>query len=280
MSSYLADLAARSLGQVPVAEPRLASRFEPVASGPSPVAAASQDSETSVESSARAPRVATPMPWAATDRQPDATNARDRSERPEPRAHRHEIVDLRESIEPLAPRPMATPAPEIPIAVVPRRADALPAPPARHVVVLSPRIADDTAARTGSDGDREPHTIVRAPLPDHTRWQRADERLSALERAVTARQDARAHTAPQAASRSEWAAPRPAPRDQLRQPAQTAHARIDSAGAYEAPAVHVTIGRIDVRAIMPPPAARSVHRHAPQRPSLSLDDYLKQRSSR
>jgi hypothetical protein len=118
-------------------------------------------------------------------------------------------------------------------------------------------------------------------VADDTRWQRADERLSALERRVTARHDARNQSAPQAASRSEWTALRPVPRDQQPpQPARIARAPVDDAGAHQAPAVHVTIGRIDVRAITPPPSSRPARRHVPPRPSLSLDDYLKQRSSR
>ena len=45
-----------------------------------------------------------------------------------------------------------------------------------------------------------------------------------------------------------------------------------------APAIRVTIGRIEVRAITPPPPMPPVPRTAPARPGpeLSLDDYLKQ----
>jgi hypothetical protein len=43
----------------------------------------------------------------------------------------------------------------------------------------------------------------------------------------------------------------------------------------EAPPIRVTIGRVEVRAIMAPPASpRAVRR---PRPALSLEDYLKQR---
>ena len=46
-----------------------------------------------------------------------------------------------------------------------------------------------------------------------------------------------------------------------------------------APTIRVAIGRIEVRAIMPPPATPT-RQTAPTtpRPELSLDDYLKQRN--
>jgi len=43
------------------------------------------------------------------------------------------------------------------------------------------------------------------------------------------------------------------------------------------PSVQVTIGRVEVRAIMPPSSAPP--RRLPPRPRLSLDDYLKQRNN-
>jgi hypothetical protein len=44
-----------------------------------------------------------------------------------------------------------------------------------------------------------------------------------------------------------------------------------------APAVHVTIGRVEVRAVMPPMATPKIA--SPATPKLSLEDYLKQRRS-
>ncbi len=44
------------------------------------------------------------------------------------------------------------------------------------------------------------------------------------------------------------------------------------------PTIKVTIGRIDVRAVMHKVESTPVRRVAPQKPKLSLDDYLKQRS--
>ena len=41
--------------------------------------------------------------------------------------------------------------------------------------------------------------------------------------------------------------------------------------------IRVTIGRIEVRAVTLPPVAPPAPRPAPRAPSLSLDDYLKER---
>ncbi len=53
------------------------------------------------------------------------------------------------------------------------------------------------------------------------------------------------------------------------------HAPLPTNGSTE-PAVHVTIGRVEVRAIFPDPPARRLPMAKP-RPTLSLDEYLKQR---
>ncbi len=49
--------------------------------------------------------------------------------------------------------------------------------------------------------------------------------------------------------------------------------------AVSPPAVHVTIGRVEVRAVMPPPAAKPAPAAPkPVRPAMSLADYLEQRN--
>lgn len=65
---------------------------------------------------------------------------------------------------------------------------------------------------------------------------------------------------PRTEGRQEWG---------LREP------RVD-APESSAPGIRVTIGRIEVRAITPPPARRT--EPARSGPKLSLDDYLKQRT--
>ena len=59
--------------------------------------------------------------------------------------------------------------------------------------------------------------------------------------------------------------------------AQTAPAERCWRGEPEQPSIKVTIGRVDVRAVMTPPAPVKVLRPSPA-PALTLDEYLKQRT--
>jgi hypothetical protein len=68
------------------------------------------------------------------------------------------------------------------------------------------------------------------------------------------------------------------PRTRLAQPAEPvpAEGKQPVSGPESPPTIRVTIGRVEVRAVMPPaPEPAPPPRHAPR---LSLDDYLKQRS--
>ncbi len=58
---------------------------------------------------------------------------------------------------------------------------------------------------------------------------------------------------------------------QRAQPAPPPHA------AQTPPAIHVTIGRVEVRAVTPP-AARPAPQPKPVKPAMSLADYLEQRN--
>lgn len=53
-----------------------------------------------------------------------------------------------------------------------------------------------------------------------------------------------------------------------------------STGSGAAPAIHVTIGRIEVRATPPPSASSPARRRASGPPAMSLQDYLRQRDGR
>jgi hypothetical protein len=73
----------------------------------------------------------------------------------------------------------------------------------------------------------------------------------------------------------------PQPRTETRvvtgiEPRRIVQAPSPAAEADDRPTVRVTIGRVEVRAVMPPPPAPA--KSAPATPRLSLGDYLKQRS--
>jgi hypothetical protein len=77
--------------------------------------------------------------------------------------------------------------------------------------------------------------------------------------------------------------------DQVVEPTRGAPGRVDKSlealtaseesNRTEPPVVRIHIGRIDVRAIMPPPS-QPTSKPAPVQPRLTLDDYLRQREGR
>jgi hypothetical protein len=68
-------------------------------------------------------------------------------------------------------------------------------------------------------------------------------------------------------------APAPAP-----QTSSSESGRLSAAAPDAAPTIRVHIGRIDVRAVMPPAQQESRRAPARPRPSLTLEDYLGRRS--
>jgi hypothetical protein len=50
-----------------------------------------------------------------------------------------------------------------------------------------------------------------------------------------------------------------------------------SAGEGAPSSIHIAIGRVEVRAVQPPPTASPLRPPEPARPSQSLDDYLRER---
>ncbi len=281
MNDYLGNLAGRALGLTPVVRPRLASIFEPVTASPSSFNAAessaTEDSSSRLDVKAQAP---------LHDRPPrDDAREHDRMarrlvveerERPvrEPRDTEAPHVTSRSRLIEPRPKPQdvierQSPPPRTPMLTQP--AAALVEPPTPRT---PPRqeITSDVAERARQSAMPRPR--VEADLPH---WKDADRRLTALER----RRELRI---PQ----HEFAT-RPPERERAGRlegrDRQVEASRIDRApaspiGHEPARAVHVTIGRVEVRAIVPPePAPRSRSRAA-KAASLSLDDYLKTRSGR
>lgn len=96
-------------------------------------------------------------------------------------------------------------------------------------------------------------------------------------RESTAPRAERAETAPAAPKIAAEVSRHPATPTR-RETRREAYASLRAAAAPEPPAVHVTIGRIEVRAVAPPvptPARRTPRHPAP----LALDEYLEQRRS-
>ena len=279
MNDYLATLAARSLGLIPVVRPRLASRFEPDPNAAPPLSARLIAAEDASESTGPTPGVRPAHPvWPLLQQEP-VTPYADVTRRPRVRTR---LTDLGESPEmvgvpaSLTPSPML-PQPEMHPEIMHRDQPAptpQPVPRAEAVAETARPVAvrpvDVSKHRQSWDHSQQ------SINPDGSRWRDIDERMSSRER-VHVRPKASADPVRGAVNR-----PRGTPsRDRERQ--QTPPAVSQSAGplaAAETPAaVHVTIGRVDVRAIVQPTAPRGRRQPTTTSPSLSLDEYLKQRSA-
>jgi hypothetical protein len=281
MSDYLGNLAARSLGPAQAVRPRLASRFEPVPSAPSPFQAETERAallETAVEETAAAPtrtsrlaetprrRTAPPEP---VEEEPSAPPRRRR-------ARRDPVV---EEIEPVPerrrPEPVSTVIAPAPVAMVP----------------LQKPVADRGV----------PPSEASPPGPLSTRVERGNLGRAAVAQPVLPRpQEAFAVSPRQAPSASsplstpvergpggeasranrpgDRELPESKPASTILQPKVTVIEREPFSVHREAPAptIQVTIGRIEVRAT---PAAKAPVRERPSAPSaLSLEEYLRQRS--
>lgn len=281
MNDYLGSLAERALGLTPVVRPRLASIFEPVRLGPSsphpsePIATddASSRQASNVQAVSR-----------HDDRHDDAAGSDWHARRPvvnhreQPSHERHpketpkvvarsHTVDPR--VEPQEVAPHSLPPPHTPVSTQPRAPlveAPLPRVQARH----------ESGPEPTESTQHSPRSPARVDT-DLRRWRDADQRLAALER----RREPRTLPREPSARRSDHEGPVRFDGRDREAPTPRADRSVRPAiGQEPARAVHVTIGRVEVRAIVPPePAPRSRVRAA-KAASLSLDDYLKTRSGR
>ena len=277
MSDYLANLAARGLGLAAVVRPRLASLFEPLpvahhATGPAPLDPEGGDEPSpswaaSLPRSSAAPREDRDAPARAAVLDPTSTPTafRRRNERGDERLPAPAVARPQSAASSTVP---SLPAPVVPGATAVSR----PAPPAR---ASGDRPASTREAAPEGAADAPAPERERVTLLDRDAWRSTSERLSLLER--------------RRAEGERPASPLPIQAQAPPKPGETADARMsapvtsairlatDPAVVREPPPViRITIGRVDVRAIMPsPPVERP--KSAPPRSALSLDDYLKRR---
>jgi hypothetical protein len=274
MTDYLGHLAARSLGLLPAARPRLASRFEPVTPGMPPPLEPFRWPHVSAERSIPPPaaRPAT-IPAASQDAHP--RHVETRRERQTDDGETSTGRDAPAFVSPRQePASVAArlPGPEPLVrSVVPESSRFPRSEPveARHDHrPLADRSSVDAAAAHDVRGERDPwDRLPRAEV---------DGRRSRIERrradSIASREDAS----------SSRRAPDPPPPDGSRRYVPFEDASTSPVMAPDgAGTVHVSIGRVDVRAIAPEPLfpPRRPRPPAPG-PSLSLDEYLKSRSGR
>ena len=250
MSDFLTRLAARSLGVGELVRPRPVSLFEPRAAQP-PL---ELDGD---EIAAEPPTVA-------------ARQARPAREAPRPTTPGH--VQLRGSEPQSPPRALEpTPAPE---AAEPEKNALAPAPvaPAPADIVVAVQAARAEAAEPPADPAREarsPHPVTPVPArtsaPGRVRLRGSEpQSLRASDPPAALRRD------PDEPSAEPWLMPPPPTPAVLPPPPAPAET--------EPPVVRVTIGRVDVRAVLPPtPTEQPKPR---RRPRLTLEEYLRDGSPR
>jgi len=241
MSDYLNTLIARTLRLEPVVQPRLASLFEPVSPGPVNQPASEVSETRSLEETL-------PRPTAELSQ---------RKEKKEPNAE--SSVTNEQAAVVLQSQPMRA-------SLLP--ASLLPAP----VMPASPFSINDTAGTREVRNEELARPLAHTdPITTSSKTDSntTPSRIKPEVRIISTATD-RGQIQP-LPSVPAYAAP-PSPLSSAR------NAGIQASTPAEAPeAVVVTIGRVDVRAIFPPsPATPRPHRV--QQQSMSLDEYLKQRS--
>ncbi len=252
MSGFFETVAARARGETPAVRPRLPSRFESAGVGADPF-------ELSIETTA-APW-ATPEPAAPPDAGPNprpAISMRGEATPPvaAPLAARVETVEVQ--ARPVAPVP---PAPRTPEAPAEMYALAEPAPALTQRPEVSSPAAVISAPLRSTETTAQPSPRA-APPPD----------LAVEQRPVTTLASRVEYTLPAATARQTPAEPAPARATRAERRAAVL------AAPREETTVHVSIGRIEVRAAPPAPEPR--RREPARSPVMTLEDYLQSRRGR
>jgi hypothetical protein len=257
MSDFLKNLASRSLNLMPLVQPRLASRFEPLpftggfaSTSPFEVQAAEDEADDdgqamAAQSPARTPtaRVIESPPVASSSQLPDGL--------------REEKDGIAGQADHVPSQTSSSRQPHVPILAQPVKTERQP--------VSSPSTEASQAdlAQTAAGGTDKPQT--NRPEARNAFESDSESRLeSRIRRALAEQLNGREAQEP----------PRVFPLAESPLAAQAERRETPES----APIIRVTIGRIDVRAINAP-APQEARRAAPRpAPQLSLEDYLRQRS--
>jgi hypothetical protein len=266
MSDFLTNLAARTLG-APTLRPRLRSRFEPapVTGG---IALESAPPRLSPGRAARADATAEMPRRMTVDAAPPARTATpQRQHSPAPNETKQPVDDdhiaLPVSADIVAGNPpQPAPPPE-------RRtvaATTTPISSSRSTPQPPPVLTDSIHESLSGPFVETREIIVREPAapgdatatPQPTRPRhRYDEQPPRIERTVVSREMHFASAAPRSAR---------APQSRMEVPAQSE------------PVIQVSIGRVEVRAVTPPPAAKA--NRTPRAAAMTIDDYAARRNAK
>lgn len=306
MSDYLSHLVTRHLNPAASLQPRLPSRFEtaptplattlegtgaaqaslPDQSAAWPGGADSVDAPASIPPADVAREMPAPPPVvrsAATPPPDDVEAAPSHSPQrgeqaepadevyvaPKPHLAPLELPQTAETGRRTAPRPSLVAPPSASLSPV---VDTSPAPP-----VVPP--AEDRPAGPGSSTPVLPPAVARAPRPVVV--TRALDTLPLAEAGPQLPQPARSSSTNEERGPLDDPAERgvapPSGSPFATVPAPTVRPPVPVAPRPEPPIIRVSIGRVEVRAMMPPTPPQPRPPSSKPPPSLSLDDYLKQR---
>jgi len=267
---FLGDLIQRTLGEATGIAPRRASRFEPDNDA---LGAATVEAPASAPAPARDTISPTPLP------------------RPSPAPPRDVETEF---VEREAPFVVPQQPPEYPAAAAaertaemppPRIAPAPPLPPERLAARREPSVSLPSV-RSGHTPvqpppvERHSETIVREISETRVESRTIERRLESLVRETERTEES--HTTLLVPAKPDAAvAPPPSPEARTvivpsaarSVPSKPVPVELPAA-APAAPVVHVTIGRVEVRAAAPAPAPREPR---PREPRLNLEDYLRRR---
>lgn len=287
MNAFLAGLVDRAQGRVTVLERRPRALFEPAVPHVD-VAAAQVDATDAREP---ADRSTTPPPNRDADRvarpshparqpPPDTTHRRDAAARIEPQAAAPRADGDRQRASPTMPA--APPTLRHPAATTRAGNDATA--PLRERTRSTATALRESPATTPARPATPPPSRPLGPAAAPTR-----EPMPTLGRAAVAEhvpRPAAASAVPRVTTVASAVLTRPATPAYAHPAVQLARARAAAPAQREAPAavaptpVHISIGRVEVRAVAAPAAQRTRGAHpatSPGEPRLSLDDYLRQR---
>jgi len=280
MSDYLGNLAAKSLAPAPVLQPRLASRFEPLA----PAAPELRESPAFLEETVTeiAPPPPAPILTKFESHSPSPPGRGGQGVRPR-RAGRseeqHAHAAAVEKVSEESPQPVTKPEPArrrlpAPVEAEPERVQSAVAERSVQPFEASP---PDPLSR-GERGNLAAAAAARPVLLQPLTVVQIPPRQDAPIMPLLPRERRPGGESPREL-RTEKPQPQEAPVPRL-QPRVTFAERQPFAPLREAPApepvIHVTIGRIEVRATAAPKAPARERPAA--RPAVDLDEYLRQRS--
>jgi hypothetical protein len=262
MSDFLTNLAARALG-APTLRPRLRSRFEPApATGGITLESApptlSPGGVARVDASAEPPRTMTVdvpphLQQATHQRQPSLVPIETKQSLEDDHTASPVSAVAIHPPQPAAPAQRRTPAGST------TTISSITSPPARALSEPITESPTESIIETREIIIREPAAPGPAsatPPPAQPR-HRYDEQPPRIERTVVSRELHFASSAPR--------------------PARGMQSRMDVPAQSE-PVIQVSIGRVEVRAITPPPAAKS--NRTPRAAAMTIDDYAARRNAK